>query len=380
MNKLTKKINILQLVSSLQVGGLEKLLVEFIKSSEINSQDVTQDVNFTVVIMNDGTNEALKKELLATKYNIYFLNRKEGHKHPKYLFQLLDIIKKNNIDIIHTHNSGGKFWSILCKFFTPKIKLVYTVHNSISLKNLSKIKLFLHKRFIDMNIAISNVICEDYLNSGFLKTTKIYNGVDTKKFIVNEKKLQDSTKLNITNIARITYQIKGQDILIKALKECKNKGMNFVCNFVGGVYEYDIESLEYLKNLINELELTNEIHFLGNRNNVPELLSQSDLFVLPSRHEGFPISLLEAMAAKVPIIASNISGSNDLIKTEENGLLFKSEDHYALADKILYLYHNKNKMIDLAENAYTFVQGFDISVMCQRYCELYKNIKKSCED
>lgn len=368
MHKNNPKINVLHLLSSLQVGGLEKLLVDFIKSSEINSNDV----NFTVVIMNNKVDESLKKELLATKYNIYFLNREKGHKHPKYLFRLLDIIKKNNIDIIHTHNYGGKNWAILCKFIKPQLKIIHTIHDSVIIKNLNKIKLFIHKKFIDMNIAISEAIYKDCLNNNILKSIKIYNGINTKNFIIKEKKTKNKDILNIINIARITYYKKGQDILIKALKECKNKGMNFVCSFVGGVYEYDVESFEYLKDLVGELNLTEEINFLGNRDGIPELLAKSDLFILPSRYEGLPIALLEAMTAKVPVIASDISGSNDLIRSGENGLLFESENHTDLADKILDLYKNQEKMNKLAQNGFNFVQNFDISVMSQKYNKIYR--------
>lgn len=370
MHKNNSKINILHLLSSLQIGGLEKLLVDFIKSNKINSTNV----NFTVVIMNNKVDDNLKQELLSANCNVYFFNREKGHKHPKYLFRLLNIIKKNNIDIIHSHNYGSKSWSILCKLIKPGLKLVHTIHDSVIIKNLSKINLFIHKKFIDMNIAISKAIYQDCLSNNILKTIKIYNGVNTKNFVIKEKNPENKDILNIINIARITYYKKGQDILIKALKECKNKGMKFVCNFVGGVYEYDIESFEYLKDLVNQLNLTEDIYFLGSRDDITELLSKSDLFILPSRYEGLPISLLEAMAAKLPIIASDISGSNDLIQHEKNGLLFESENHIDLANKILDLYNNQEKMHQLAQKGFYFVQNFDISVMNKKYQNLYKTL------
>lgn len=366
----SKKINVLQLVSALKIGGLEKLLVDFIKSNEMNSNDV----NFTIVVINDQVDDVLKKELLEAKYNVYFLNRKESHRHPKYLFQLINIIKKHKIDVIHSHNSGSKMWSILCKVFNPRLKLVYTIHDSVIIGGLTKINMFLHKKFIDKNIAISNVIYEDCLKNNIEKTVKIYNGVNLGKFKRIEGEKHTSEVFSIINIARITYQKKGQDVLIKALKICKNNGMDFVCNLVGGVYDYDKESLEYLVDLLKELNLENEIKFLGNRDDIVELLAQSDLFVLPSRYEGLPISLLEAMASKLPVIASDISGSNDLIKSGETGLLFESDNYTDLAEKILYLYNNKKEMEVLAQKAYEYVQEFDISVMNKKYSGIYKEL------
>lgn len=365
-------INVLQLVSSLEVGGLEKLLVEFVKASEINPQNV----NFVILVMNDKVDEGLKQELLNTKYRIYFLNRPEGHKHPKYLFQLMKIIKKEHIDIIHTHNGGGKYWSVLCKILTPKLKLVYTIHDIVVIETMNRIKLWIHKTFIDKNIAISTDIYENCIENKICKVIKIYNGINLKKFIKNENNFLNNKKINIINIARITYPKKGHDILLKALKICKDKSLDFTCNIVGGVYDYDKNALKILEEMVEELELKADVHFLGNRNDIPELLSKSDLFILPSRFEGMPISLLEAMASGLPVIASNISGSNDLIINEQNGLLFENENHIELAEKIIYFYNNREKMQELAYNAYEYVKNFDISTMYEKYSNVYQKLEE----
>ena len=356
-------MNVLHYVSAFPQGGLEKLLLYFLKAFK---EDVI------VAVMNDYVDEYLKEELLKTASKTYFLNKKKGHKHPKYLFGLLEIIKKNNIEIVHTHDFGSMMWSVLCKILKPKLKLVYTIHSSSIVKNWNRLTLFINRTFINMNIAISEDILNDCVKYN-LKTTKIYNGIDLK----NWKQIQDNTQtFHIINVARITHQVKGQDILIKALKICKDRGMKFVCSFVGGTVGAEKSSIEYLKKITEELELCKEIIFCGNREDIPELLAQSNLFVLPSRLEGLPLSLLEAMASKLPVIASNISGSAELIEHGKNGLLFESENHLDLAEKILFLYNNKEDMRRLAQNGYEYVQGFDISVMCEKYLDLYKYLMK----
>ena len=368
MNTDKKKINVLHLKSAMPQGGAEKLLLYFLSAS---SNDVT------VAIINDLVDEYLKQELLKTGYKVYFLNRKEGHKHPKYLFQLLKIIKENKIDIIHSHDYGSMMWSILCKALKPGLKLVYTIHSSGIIKKWNNVMLFINKTFVDMNIAISEDLLNDCVKNN-LKTVKIYNGVDTKKW---KQHIGSTGRFSIITVGRITYkglityQIKGHDILIKALRECKDKGMEFSCSIVGG--DVDIvnnSSIEYLKKLNEDSGLSEEIKFLGNREDVPDLLAQSDLFILPSRFEGLPLSLLEAMAAKLPVIASNISGSAELVEHGKNGLLFESENHLDLADKISWLYDHKDEMSRFAQNAYEYVQAFDISVMCEKYWDLYKSL------
>ena len=102
------------------------------------------------------------------------------------------------------------------------------------------------------------------------------------------------------------------------------------------------------------------------------MLSQSDLFILPSRIEGLPLSLLEAMSSKLPVIASNISGSAEIVEHGKNGLLFKSENHTDLAEKIMFLYKNREEMKRLAQEAIETAHRFDISVMVKDYWDMYE--------
>lgn len=364
-----KKTNVLHLISSLEIGGAEKLLIDLLKNTESNN------VNFTVVVMNNYVNEDLKTELLEANHNVHFLNRKQSSKNLKYIFMLLNIIKNHKIQIIHSHTYGNKMWSILCKIFNPKIKLVHTVHDTNIISGLNKINFIIHKVFIDMNIAISKAVERECFQYNIDKVVQIYNGIDLNKFRFIKKQKEDFVEFKIINISRINHVKKGQDILIKALKICKDKGLKFKCDFVGGIYYYGKNSFEYLKNLIEELDLEKEITFLGNRTDICELLSESDLFILPSRYEGLGLVVLEAMAVGVPVIASNIDGPAELITSGENGLLFEGENSSDLADQILYLYNNREKMNYFAENAYKYVQDFDISNMCKKYCELYGDLR-----
>lgn len=275
-----ENINVLHLLSSLEVGGLEKLLLSLLTESVSSAKNV----NFTVVIMNDKINDGLRKELLDLGYKVYFLNRQEGHKHPKYLFQLLKIINENKIDIIHTHSYGAKMWSILCKILNPKIKTVYTIHDSIILNDLSKRDLCIHKLFIDTNIAISKEMMNDSKEKKVKKPVLIFNGLKLSDFSPKCDFSLNNDVLNIINVSRINHVKKGQDLLIKALKICKNKGMKFKCDFVGSIHtytEHDKATYNYLKELIQENQFESEITFLGTRHDIPKLLKESDVFVLP---------------------------------------------------------------------------------------------------
>ena len=197
----------------------------------------------------------------------------------------------------------------------------------ISLKNSVAFRSFLHRRIIDRNIAISNAVLNECIDRGIGNTTRIYNGIRSEKFFTFKK---DSCvidgEIKLVNVARITHQIKGQDVLIGAAHECRRLGVNVSCSFIGGVYEYDRDSINYLEALAAELQITDKISFLGNVTDVHRQLSNYDIFVLSSRYEGLGLVILEAMAAGLPVIASNIDGPSELIEPWTNGFLFESEN------------------------------------------------------
>jgi len=364
-------INILHLISSFEVGGIEKMLVNIFKNVSVSDQEI----KYTLVVMNDLFDEELKNELISTGHSVYFLNRRKGHKHPKYILKLLEIIKRHDIDIIHSHNFGSKFWSILCKLLIPKLKLIFCFSDTNIANKFNMFHVFIQNLMIDKNICISKSICEECSNAGIKNLKHIYYGINTDNTgIVSQKPYKQYQPLNIINIARVTHLKKGQDVLIKALKICKDKGMKFKCNFVGRICDKDRNSIEYLKKLIKDLALEEEFCFSGNRSDIPALLAENDLFILPSRYEGFGLVLLEAMASGIPIIASNIDGPAELIMDGENGLLFESNNEFDLAEKIYDLYENPEKMFDLAKNGQDFVKDFDISKMCSMYHQLYKDL------
>lgn len=363
-----KKINVLHMLSGFSVGGAERLLLEFLKSSR--NEDT---IKHTILSLKDTIDKKLAEEISHIGIELIVF-KKEDYKNPFNLFNILKVLNEKDIDIIHTYEGGAKDWSILCKLVKPNLKLIYASHENTELARLSPLKLLFHKIFIDNTIVISDPINKLCQKLKINKKSIIYNGIKLKKFENNRTFDVNKACLNIIKVSRITHTIKGQDILIKALAECQKRGIKFTCNFVGGVYEYDTESINYLTKLIKEYNLEEEVSFLGNRNDIPDLLAQNDLFVLASRTEAMPLVLLEAMASGLPVISSDIPGAKALIVHEENGVLFESENHIDLANKIDDLYHHKDKMKRIAENGFSFVQDFDISVMCKKYLDVYKEI------
>lgn len=368
-------LNVMQLISSLEVGGAEKLLIDLLASCRDDDR-----VNFTVVIMNQSINKDLQERLERLGLNIYYFNRPEGHLHLKYLWTLLRIIHRHHIQIVHAHNFGSKLWAILCKLTRPNLKVVFTIHDTMMLPRLGRFQLFLHRYLIDRHIAISKTVASLCEQRGLSNYTQIYNGIELSRYYLPEKpdfmkRATDESfptkPLRIVYVGRMDYKVKGQDILIQAIHLCKTNGLNVHCTLMGGVYDYNRQAFSELQLQVDKLGLQRDIKFLINRTDVPDILAEADLFVLPSRFEGLGLVLLEAMTAGLPVIASNTDGPKELVQDGVNGFLFDTDNPEHLFEKIRFIYENPEIAAQVSRNALNFVREFDIHLMTERYYGLY---------
>ena len=179
---------------------------------------------------------------------------------------------------------------------------------------------------------------------------------------------------NIVNICCIAFHqpIKGIDILLNALHKLKylHKFSTFRLTQIGGGFDNYKKELE---EQVDKLQLKENVIFYGLSNNVPELLSDMDIYVQPSRSEGIGIALMEAASQKLPLIGSNIGGIPEIIIDGHNGFLFPVEDSETLAEKLYILCTDEEKRKKMGENARrTIEEKFDLVTNVRRLVnELY---------
>ena len=354
-------MNILYTIFSLGIGGAEKLLVDIVNNWDKNSGD-----NVYVCIINNRIEKSLLDKI-DNNINVIQLNRTEGDKNIKYLFQYMNVIRKYKIDIIHCQSNDTVRFSLFSKLINPKIRIFYTVHATNTFKNLSKIDVFVNKLMCNKIIAISssvyNEIVERNVNKN--KIEIVYNGIDLSNISIRKKEHEN---INIACVARLIAKTKGQDILIKSIRIVRNNYPNIKCYLVGDAN--NIKDREELKKLVDDIGLDNEIVFTGNLDNVPKFLESIDIFVLPSRYEGFGLALIEAMAAKIPVIASNIDGPKEIIKDNKYGTLFESESVEDLAKKIIKVIESNDEI--KIEKAYKYVNNnYSIKEMVNNLSNIY---------
>jgi len=370
LDNLEKNTNVLHFRYGFKLGGVEKFILSIIQNTKLEDK-----IKHHILIFNDSYDDFLIEELKALGCEVFII-KKADTRNPLTVFKIVKFLKKYKIDVVHSHDPGGFKWISMCKLFVTGIKQVFTSHDTDVVTNLSKIDKFLISKVVDKNAAISKSILNEFKNSGAVKNTElVYNCINLEKFAgINEKIDFHSEELKIVNLAWLWLPKKGQDVLIKALGECKKHGIKFSCDFIGGTF--DEYSHNIIENLVKQNNLEENLNFQGKKDNIPQLLANYNLFIFPSRYEGLPLSLLEGLAAGLPVISSNINGSNEIITNEENGLLFESENHNELAEKISDLYNNRQKMQNLAKNGYNYIKSFDLPVMCNKYYEIYKILKK----
>lgn len=211
------------------------------------------------------------------------------------------------------------------------------------------------------------------------KIITIHNGIDVDRYNMPRsayKRQQFCTELTIpvnakivTTIARLHPQ-KGHRYLIEAIPSVLKKVPHTHFIFVG-----EGELRQKLEQQIADVGLQEHIHFLGVREDIPTILANSDLFVLPSLWEGLPNVVLEAMAARIPVIATHVDGTPELVTDGETGCLVSPGESSQLSQSIVRLLCDTNFATSLSNNAFERInREFSNQKNVEQYVNLYKNL------
>ncbi|HAH0557273.1 TPA: glycosyltransferase family 4 protein [Escherichia coli] len=214
-------------------------------------------------------------------------------------------------------------------------------------------------------------IARKYFSSApWTKVTLLNNAVDIKKFqkryigIESKSEINEQKKFKMVMIGRLCEQ-KNPLLIINALKIL---GDHYYVDFVGdGPLRSDLESQ------IAKRGLEKRVRLLGWCSSVEEIIFKYDLFLLPSKWEGMPLAILEAMASKVPVLCSNIDANAYLIN-KTSGFLFNNDDAKDLAENIKYIFDNVDVRRKVAEDAYlAVVKDFELSERTRILESIYTN-------
>lgn len=272
---------------------------------------------------------------------------------------------KDKYEIVHTHSM-----SLSLALKIVGIKFVKTIHiakNNVGIFNSKG----------DQEIAISDEIYNERVDCFLKDKTKlnlIYNGVSNKFYSLynescNSKRIFLNNKIQLLVVASVNYR-KGQDILLKALNNLNEVDLDKLeVNFLG---EYDDVAQKWLKPYIND-NIRKKIKFHGTVKPEPFYLT-SNITILPSRLEGFPLTTIEAMLAGNLVIRSDVEGANQQINSE-TGYLFKNEGHLELSELLEKLINNTELIFEKAKKGREYAyENFTLDRMVDNVEDVYKKI------
>jgi glycosyltransferase involved in cell wall biosynthesis len=299
---------------------------------------------------------------------------------PVSVIKISKILRKKRATILHFHDSHSATLGILASFLYPvPVKIVARkVDFPIKGNPFRRLK---YDKLVSSVIAVSNGVKDVLIRDGIpeSKIHTIYEGTDLKKFEIEGTKEEWKERLGFKRdkfLAGIVAHLadhKGHIYLIEAAKILKKRGADMEILIIG-----DGELRDFLISKTEELDVGDIVKFLGFRNDIPNLLKAIDLFVLSSYLEGLCTSLLDAMASKLPIVATRTGGIPEAVEDGVNGILVPPKDPLALADGIFHLYKNRNLLIEMGERGYERAKRlFSVERMVEQTISLYnENLKK----
>jgi len=289
--------------------------------------------------------------------------------------KLKKIIRKNSIKIVHLHSPHAHALGLLAAKSDGNCKVVLSRRVDFPIKKniLSRLKYSNVDRIIAISKRVKRVLVADGLLEE--KIDVVYSGVDIDRFrnvegdyLISELAL-DKHKLRIGNIAALAWH-KDHKTLLEAAKIVVDEFLEVNFLIAGeGPLRREIEIL------IKRLNLEEKVKLLGFRQDIPEILSVLDLFVLSSSWEGLGTSLLDAFASRVPVVATNVGGIPEIVKDRVNGILVPPNNPGILARAIIHLLKNRNFARQMAEEGFRLVkEKFSIERMVEETKKIYDRL------
>ncbi len=332
-------------------------------NSLCNELSLRPELEIVVVIIWNLIDESFKTLTRNPRIKFYCCGKEKSGLGFKSAKKLKEIVLLEKPDVIHTHRSVALSYFLAFGFKKHNWKYFHTVHN-IAQKEAGKYEICLRKTFVKKGI-VEHVGISNEISKSILKIYKkdpaatIYNGIELPTIACAKK------KYDFICVARFSKQ-KNHLLLLRAFDKFVKKH-NSASLILVGEGELEDECKKYVANC----NITSNVIFYGSTDNVFDLMSESNCFVLSSLYEGNPISILEAMALGLPIIAPSIGGIPDVLSDKENGLLFPVSNEHQLLECMEDLYTNKQLCKKISANNIEKSKLFSMKKCSQEYIELF---------
>lgn len=354
-------MKILHISRTMGQGGAEKVVMQLCCDNKEHEQFVASC---------GGVHVPELEKNGVRHFTIPDIDKKDPVLMAKTLLLLVKIIRKEHIDVIHTHHRMAAFYGKLISAVTG-VKHIYTAHNVFH----DKVKLMNFALDGAAVVAVGNGVRNNLVDDYGIDPERVnvinntINPMLTGQKNIELETLKSNGKILVGSIGRISEQ-KGMDVFIKAINSAREENGNIVGIIIG-----DGEDRKEMESLVGKLKLEQGIIFLGYQSAVLDLINQLDFVVLSSRWEGLPLTPIEVFSQGKTIIASDISGNNEVVSDGYNGLLCRVDNVSDFAEKILLLSHDEKLRAELEKNAaYTYKNDYDYRSFIKKYNEIYLSL------
>jgi glycosyltransferase involved in cell wall biosynthesis len=354
-----RRLRIAHVTLGLDMGGQEKLLVEF-------AQHVDRKC-FALEFLSLGSRGTLAEEIEAHSWPVTALNEPTGLR-PGLVLRLARFLRRRKIDVVHTHDVRPLIYGAVAARLARVPSVVHTRHGQDSRitprqRALVRFAARLTDRFVCVSEDSARLTIEQGVAAA--KVRAIINGIDVEQFAYTGPQPRGP----VVTIARLSPE---KDIanLIRTAAIVAGAEPGFRLEIAGdGPCRVDLEAL------IDGLGLKDRVRLLGQVRDVRSLLGRASLFVLPSVSEGVSLTLLEAMARGLAVVATRVGGNPEVVVDGDTGQLVPARNPDALADAMLALLRDpeRSRRMGLAGRR-RVEQVFDVRRMVADYEELYREL------
>lgn len=382
-----KKIKVLHLTSTRYgIGGVEKLLLDM--SDKYDSERF--DVSYCNLFCDSGGAGAFPNELRNRGLKLFEIKGKQWRDLPGILKGLVKIMRSEQFDVVHLHmlqatiigTIGAKLArgrtgrTIVTKHYTPGPSHT-GASTGVTRRSFQGLDLFL-TRLADRIVAVSEHVLRSLLEGGVPeeRAVVIYNGIDLASF--DREAQGEPTRLFpeedfvIGTVGSLT-QLKSQETLVEAFALIAADEPRMRLLIVGEGPE-----MQNLQTQGERLGIIDKVLFAGFRKDVPGVMKRIDIYVQPSSYESFGIVLLEAMAARKPVIATAVGGMPEIVADGKSGFLVPHGDAAAISNVLRELMSDDDLRTKMGEKGRSIVsERFLIEHTVREYQKLYLQLSAS---
>jgi sugar transferase (PEP-CTERM/EpsH1 system associated) len=356
----SRRVRVCHVSWSLCTGGLERLLVDFARFHD----PLRFELHF--IAMRAVGQPA--EEIRRAGCPVHVIPDQRGGR-IREIRQLAHLFREVRPDIVHTHNSYPHFYGTFAARWAGVPAVIHTRHGRrIGTTRNARWQFWLAAQFADRIVAVSDdaaQLCRQHECLGPRKVQRIWNGINLDRFRYHGPVSEPVA----ISVARLSPE-KDFPTLLKATSLAARLVPNFRLLLVG-----DGPERPMLEELARDLKIADRVQFLGERNDVPDLLAQAGFFVSASLTEGVSLTLLEAMAVGLPVLATAVGGNPEVVADGITGHLVPSADPDALAAGIVRLCRDQQRWDELGRQGRRRVEEcFNIRHMLRDYETLYGQV------